>query len=84
MKESDVIIFVDRNPDTTPGKVIKFVNGDVIKFPGSVDHTKRDLIITGLCRLAGSYQCQGRDEDHKKVIEILRKDFGLWCGDKDK
>lgn len=74
MKESEVIIFVDRNPNATIEDVQNFI------FNRVSDLKKQNRLgITGLSRLAGSYQIQGRNEERKKIIETLRRQYGLWC-----
>ena len=74
MKESEVIIFVDRNPDSTPGMVQQFVRERV----EDIDE-RHKFEVVGLSRLAGSYQIQGRIGEHKEVIKMLRLEYGLWC-----
>ena len=77
MNEAEVITFVDENPDATVFEIKKFIAEQIAFNPFNYPLGEK-LEIIGLSRLAGSYQIQGRDEDHKRIIDMLRLEYGLW------
>ena len=77
MNSVDVIIYVDTNHyELTPEKLKDYIRSQTSE---TIDIKERvSLEIEGLSRLAGHFQIQGKFDEHKEVVEMLRMEYGLW------
>ena len=75
MNSADVITYVDKNHHVLTPEKLK----DHIRAQGVEPVLDRQVLeMEGLSRLAGHFQIQGRFDEHKEVVEILRMEYGLW------
>ena len=77
MKIADILLFVDRHENPTVDDILQHVETNTRFF---VEQGR--LKKFGLARLAGRYQCEGRDAEHAALMEMLKRDYGL-CHDSD-
>lgn len=74
MNDTDIIIYVDKHPNLTINQLLDYLFNTVTDL-----ERRTQLEIIGLSRLAGRHQIQGNHDQHKFIINKLRKEYGMWC-----